>query len=186
MTISVTTRTGKGSPLTTSEMDTNLTNLARDASTTVQGNVRMATQAEADAGSLTNVAISPDTLANSDFLPQGTPGTSGSVTFANGMILKWGVTAYSFSGTEPGEWSAGLTVTFASAFPTNLFHFTGTTVGTLTGSLINGDYYDASGNFVGYEPGGTFSASAIDLVITSLSNATNLASGNVYWIAIGN
>ena len=62
MTIPVTTRSGKGSALTFSEMDTNLNMLARDANRFQQGNVRMATQPEANALTSDTVAITPLTL----------------------------------------------------------------------------------------------------------------------------
>lgn len=62
MTIPVTTRSGKGSPLTNSDMDVNLINLARNSSNTVQGNVRLSTQAEVDAGTSADTAVPPNAL----------------------------------------------------------------------------------------------------------------------------
>lgn len=59
MTIPVTTRSGKGSALTFNDGDTNLDNLARDATDTQQGNIEIATQAEHTALSSTTQACVP-------------------------------------------------------------------------------------------------------------------------------
>lgn len=64
MAISVTTRGGKGSPLTNSEMDTNLTNLGRQATELLSGNVQLATQAEVDAGTDTEKAVTSNTISD--------------------------------------------------------------------------------------------------------------------------
>ena len=84
MTIPVTKRSDIAAPLSFSQMDTNLTNLARDASTTVQGNIRLATQGEVDAFAATNLAVSPATLnpavvAIHNFLTAGEPITTASL-----------------------------------------------------------------------------------------------------------
>lgn len=71
MTIPVTTRGGKGSALTQSEADTNFTNLARDASTTVQGNTRLATLAEHAAGTSQALAATPAGVAQQVATIQG-------------------------------------------------------------------------------------------------------------------
>ena len=62
MAITVTTRGGKGSALTPQEMDTNLTNLARSASTSQEGNIEIATQAEVNAGTDSTRCVTPSTL----------------------------------------------------------------------------------------------------------------------------
>ena len=62
MTIPVTTRSGKGSPLTPGEMDANLVNLARDSTQAQQGQSRFATPAEAAAVAVTDATLSPGTF----------------------------------------------------------------------------------------------------------------------------
>lgn len=62
MTISVTTRSVKGSALTFTEMDDNFNDLAVNATKTVQGNIEVADQTETDALSSETLAVSPSTL----------------------------------------------------------------------------------------------------------------------------
>ena len=62
MAISVTTRISKGSPLTYLEADTNFDNLAVSATDAAEGNIRLATQAEANSRTDATTAISPGTL----------------------------------------------------------------------------------------------------------------------------
>lgn len=67
MAITVTTRSGKGTPLTQSEMDTNLNNLARSATTTQEGNVRLATDGETSTGTSNSIAVTPAGLASQGY-----------------------------------------------------------------------------------------------------------------------
>lgn len=93
MAITVTTRAGKGSPLTNTEMDTNLTNLARSATTTQEGNIEIATTAEVTTGTDTTRAVTPAGVAAAIAASAFSASISG--TAANGsitigdFILKW-------------------------------------------------------------------------------------------------
>lgn len=59
MAIPVTTRSGKGSPLTQGEMDTNLINLSRSATESAEGNIEISTQDEVDEGTDDTTSVSP-------------------------------------------------------------------------------------------------------------------------------
>lgn len=108
MTISVTTRSGKGSPLTQSEMDTNLTNLARDATTTQQGNVRLATDAETTTGTSDTLAVTPASLAAQGYVTES--GASANVFESGELAISLGaeVSAAHGLGQVPSEVDAYL------------------------------------------------------------------------------
>ena len=61
MTIPVTTRGGKGFPLTETEMDDNFTDLARNATTSVQGNVQLT---DSIISSSTTTAATPNSVSD--------------------------------------------------------------------------------------------------------------------------
>lgn len=87
MAIPVTTRSGKGAPLTQNEMDTNLTNLARDATETQQGNIEIATTAETTAGTETDKAVVPSGLQAALDILQGQVQDSGAfLASQNGYV----------------------------------------------------------------------------------------------------
>lgn len=165
MTIPVTTRGGKGSELTQSEMDTNLTNLARDASTTQQGNTRYATQAEVDAGSAVSAAVTPDKLASLLNLSDASIGASGYITLQNGLIIQWGTYAGETVGAETTN---AVAQSFSTTFPTNVFN-------VVTG-LRGGGALDVGATAL------TTSGFTLNLTNGSASPTTVAA----YWIAIGN
>ena len=122
MTIPVTTRAVKGSPLTTVEMDSNLDGLARDATEIQQGNVQFATEAQTEALTADDLAISPlnlpfgiseyaDSLASSFTTP------SGYFTLPNGIIVQW--TSDRFGDILPG---ANFSMDFPIPFPNACLH----------------------------------------------------------------
>ena len=94
MAIPVTTRSGKGSPLTQAEMDTNLTNLARSATELAEGNIEIATQDEVNTGTDLTKAIPPAYLQGGIETYIGTLSSSltssGFYTFPGGLIIQWG------------------------------------------------------------------------------------------------
>jgi hypothetical protein len=123
MAIPVTTRSGKGSALTQNEMDTNLTNLARDATETQQGNVELATNAETATGTATDLAVHPAGLQSVLNTLQGDIEDSGAFLAANNgyvqlpdwlgnVTFQWGNTNVSGNGTA----AVSFPVTFASVF----------------------------------------------------------------------
>lgn len=120
MTIPVTTRAGNGAPLNNTQMDTNLTNLARDATEAVQGNVRLANETETNAGSSTTLGVNPanldtrlTTLTTDVGSSDITAAAIGSITLNGDIILKWGNGAILDGGST--------TFNFAVAFPNNAF-----------------------------------------------------------------
>ena len=113
MTIPVTTRAVKGSPLSTVEMDTNLTDLGRDATEVQQGNVQFATEAETEAQAIDDRAISPLNLpfgieAYTGSLAKSLTTPEGYATLPGGLIVQWGQISADASST---------TVTTAGTFP---------------------------------------------------------------------
>lgn len=58
------TRASKGSALSHAEMDSNLTLLAQDSTDSQQGNIEIATQAEANSLTSTSLALTPGRLTN--------------------------------------------------------------------------------------------------------------------------
>lgn len=129
MAIPVTTRAGKGSPLTNSEMDANLDSLARSATTSLEGNVRISTSAEAIAGTVTSdpvAAVDPVALqaALTDFIGNNIVFTDhgsgeGTLSFLNGsVIVKYGTTG-AVTGGSGSDTGVPLTVTYPTAFPTD-------------------------------------------------------------------
>jgi len=112
MAISVTTRSGKGSPLTPSEMDTNLTNLARSATTTQEGNVELATSAETSALSDLTRAVVPG------YLPDGIEAWLANLGLTNSKIVLYDGTNKVMIqwGTYSATISGGVTINFSTAF----------------------------------------------------------------------
>jgi hypothetical protein len=121
MTIPITTRSGKGSPLTPAEMDTNLINLARDATQAVQGNVRIATDAETTPFAANNLAISPSSFPAAFTQGFANYASSGGVNnafpgyfrFPNGPLVQYGF--YDFVGGGPLQQTFALNVAYPSA-----------------------------------------------------------------------
>ncbi|WP_373088713.1 hypothetical protein [Zhongshania sp.] len=160
MSIPVTTRGGKGSALTQSEMDTNLTNLARDASTTQQGNIRATTNAEAQAGAATNLAVTPAALASVLNLADFSLSANGYIKLQNGVMIQWG------SASVTGDTTTG--ITFPQTFPSAVFYF---------------NYcIDAAGLFSTSSGGVSYSALTTSTV--NIDNGQDI-SGTARWIAIG-
>lgn len=123
MAIPVTTRSGKGSPLTQNEMDTNLTNLARDATEVQQGNVELATNAETTTGTSTTLATHPagvqaalnaleSTLVDSEAHLAANNGYLQFATRVGNITFQWGNTTVPGNGTS----AVSFPVTFVSIF----------------------------------------------------------------------
>lgn len=174
MTIPITTRAGKGSALTPTEMDTNLTNLARDSSTTVQGNIRVANQTEANALSDATLAISPNTFPGSvnsyftllAFLGSISITNPGYYSHPGGPLIQWGTLHI---GDITGPVTSG-SVTFPKLFTTVFAIIPSIQDNTSPGSsIVNVGTVSTSG----------FTAVCHE-VISSVQDAT------VHWIAIGN
>lgn len=127
MTIPVTTRTAKGSPLTTAEMDTNLTNLAREAIQSTagddQGNVELADE------DVTTALVDPVRPVVPEHLGAGVQAYLDSQAAASdsiianqgswteptsGLIFKWG--KVTILNANPGT-----QVTFTTPFPSSIF-----------------------------------------------------------------
>ena len=106
MPIPVTTRSGKGSVLTQTEMDNNFTDLSRDASRSAVGNVRLATANENAAGTSTSVAMTPSAFTEGS---QQVLSTEGKQVLPGGLILQW----FEVSSTT----DAAQSYTFPTAFP---------------------------------------------------------------------
>ena len=114
MTIDVTTRSVKGSPLTFTEMDTNFDNLSVSSSEAAEGNIEIADQAETDALSDALKAVVPayleqtteNIITASTNVPRNTSFVSGRtgelVDTETGVQQKWGrldgTTSVSFAG----------------------------------------------------------------------------------------
>lgn len=121
MAISVTTRTGKGSPLSTAEMDTNLTNLAVSATESAEGNIEIATQAETEALTDATKAVVPAYLgagidAYTDSLSNSFT-ANGYATLPGGLIIQWGT--HDCLGVNGQDTPS--TLNFPIAFPTACF-----------------------------------------------------------------
>ena len=171
MTIPVTTRTVKGSPLTTTEMDTNLTDLGRDATEIQQGNVQFSTEAETEALTELTKAISPGNLgagieAFADSLASSFSTPDGYVTLPNGLIIQWGVKNCRYDLVQNNT-----PVVFPLAFPNTLLF-----VGPID---IGGSVVTTSKNT---------SVTASSESVSGFSIATysnNVFFNDVGWIAIG-
>lgn len=184
MTIPVTTRTGKGSPLSTSEMDTNLTNLARNATETQQGNIEIATQAEVDNGTDDTLAVTPLKLATTtiisdaiDAIPTGSLTSDGHATFPGGLILQWGEQAV----TDPGNANSNVlreTVNFPITFPNAVFQVIGGGRGSASAIGEN-----QSNTITVVVESGTLTTSSVDILLTEFSLSGQIQS--FYWFAIG-
>ena len=109
MTIPVTARSGKGSALTHGEMDTNWTNLARSATTSVEGSVTLADQTVTNALTSTDHVITPSTLQGgvTSMMPTSA-NSNGYCRLPSGILLQWGVCTFTGSPT--------LDVTFTTNF----------------------------------------------------------------------
>lgn len=166
MTIPVTTRGGKGAPLTQSEMDTNLTNLARDSSTTQQGNTRYATPAEIDAGIVNNAAVTPDVLAGLLNLADKSIGANGYIKLQNGLIIQWGTGA----GFTLGAGTVDSGFTYPIAFPTAVFVTVPTFIAVNSGDLSLSVLSQTTSGFT----------------LRSNNAGSSQSVGGHYWIAIGN
>lgn len=170
MAIPVTTRSGKGAPLTPAEMDTNLTNLARDATLVQQGNVELATTAEATAGTSETLAVTPaglqagldalssDLLSNIFFSANQNGHIQFSDDFGN-ILINWGQTGSIVDG-------GSTTVTFSRPF-VSTYIIVSTPTNT-TGA------HDSSANIT----------STTNATITHFDNSAGQSS-TVNWIAIG-
>lgn len=184
--IDVTTRGGKGSALTTGEMDTNLTNLARVAIQSISnedaGNVELSN--EATTINLTDPLrpVVPEhlqagvdaALAAGDF----TMGTTGFWTVPGvGLIIQWGTVAIVAGGTPPV--TSQHTVTWPIPFPNAFF------------VLFGGGNTGTPSVF------GSGQSCTVDVVIDSLigltganiiltENTTSATPEEYYWIALGN
>jgi len=167
MPITVVTRAGKGSPLTPTEMDTNITSLARDASQSVEGNVRFANSTEAQDFSNTGLALSPATFQNSMsaygalelFLGSAVKAPSGKYTTESGIIFQWG--SYNYTG-----WGglATQSISFLTPMPSvYIVLVVGGTRGTFFPNSIS------TTGFVANYDGLTWTA----------------GTGTLYWLAIG-
>lgn len=175
MSIPITTRSGKGAPLTQTEMDTNLTNLARSATESQEGSIEIATQAEVDALADATKAIPPAYLSSAvlSVISSATGGLSqnladpGSDESLTGLQLRWGTTS---SRTTEGS----VTVNFDSPFPTACFGVVATTI-TAAGNF----------SFVGVRvDSGSVTTSGCSLQFQSTSSSLG-ASCTAFYIAIG-
>ena len=131
MAIPVTTRAGKGSPLTHTEMDTNLTSLARSATESQEGNIEIANQAEVNALNDSVKAVPPAYLGggiNSHFSALGNSNNQeGFYRLPNGLIVQWGqvnitsdVTGQEYTATYPTAFTTAVYNMQHSIFdPTN-------------------------------------------------------------------
>lgn len=168
MAIPVTTRSGKGAPLTQNEMDTNLVELSRDATTVQQGNIEIATVEEATAGTDTTRAITAAGLqAAIDILDTSITETGAFLAQQNGYVqlptwlgnimIQWGSTSV------PGNSST------AVSFPVNFV-----------------SVYSAVATFgqnIGSDPNGV----GVSSLTASGMTISNSFGGTItsYWIAIG-
>lgn len=162
MAIPVTTRTGKGALLTQTEMDNNFTNLARSATTTVEGNTRLATSGETAAGTSQTVATTPKGVADLFGGSQQLLEAAGYQKLPGGLILQWG--------PQVTVGPQGLvTVSFPIPFPNEVFHI------SLT-EIPNGDRELSLG--VATSP-------AHSLTQFSVSNGGSGFNKYFWWFAIG-
>lgn len=188
MTIPVTTRSGKGSPLTTAEMDTNLTDLARDSTESQQGNIRIATAAEAEAGVLDDVAITPNNLGAviDSFFAPSTIASDGFITLNNELLVQWGSAVTAFTLTEPAEWTATETITFNTSFAGTPFGVFATPT-AISGPAPphNAEFDQFSNVTIGLLKGGTLDATQAEIIIASNSPNSNPVQVTYYWLAIG-
>ncbi len=164
MAITVTTRSGKGSPLTQTEMDTNLTSLARAATTDQAGNVELATVAETVAGTATNLAVTPEgvseaiTETTSSFEFDFTQAAEGRYEFPGGLLAQWGYQTIAASTT---------TITWPVAFQTIY-------------TVYATDRSDSV-------PGGRDQTTGLNAAPTATSAefTTNTGIAGFYWLALG-
>ena len=169
MTIPVTTRSGKGSPLTPGEMDANLTQLARDATQAQQGNIRIATQAETNPMTDMTLAVPPGTLAGAitqalaNYAASGGSSNTnpGYFRIPNGPMVQFGDVNFGGVGPNPR------TINLPAAFPDTLY----AVVATM------------------YEPGGDEAQFLVCKGKTTTSFDLKIYGGNTSsgagWIAIG-
>lgn len=165
MTIPVTTRSGKGIPLTTAEMDTNLTDLARNSTTTQQGNVELATTAEADTGTDTTTAVTPEGVLSS--IVANAPAEASFVQSINGSYLDPN-TNFLFQWGKDTLGSGITTINFHTAFDSAALNV------MLTQQRDTTNQTDAN-----YMVLGTPTATTFDVFVSSSF------SGPVFWTAIG-
>lgn len=138
------------------------------ATETNYGKARFATDAEIASQSNVNAAVRPNNIAEM-FSPSAVTSTTGSVTFPNGLIMKWGEVS--------GSGRGGNTVTLDEAFPNACLDVQATAIGDFSDSEYEDNFFFIGASIV--------SNSELNIYIRSYSSAGTAREKSARWRAIG-